>query len=81
MYLNMSMKQQKINENINNNLNNQNNFNPQMPKNQIINNNGPELIQNQYNIIQFGFLPIYSPYFSPNNFCQVHYWIYNHFQM
>ena len=71
MYLNMSMKQQKINENINNNLNNQNNFIPQMPKNQIINNNGPQLIQNQYNIIQFGFLPIYSPYFSPNNFCQV----------
>ena len=71
MYLNMSMKQQKINENINNNLNNQNNYIPQMPKNQIINNNGPQLIQNQYNIIQFGFLPIYSPYFSPNNFCQV----------
>ena len=71
MYLNMSMKQQKINENINNNLNNQNNFIPQIPKNQIINNNGPQLIQNQYNIIQFGFLPIYSPYFSPNNFCQV----------
>ena len=71
MYLNMSMKQQKINENINNNLNNQNNFIPQMPKNQIINNNGQQLIQNQYNIIQFGFLPIYSPYFSPNNFCQV----------
>ena len=71
MYLNMSMKQQKINENINNNLNNQNNFIPQMPKNQIINNNGPQLIQNQYNILQFGFLPIYSPYFSPNNFCQV----------
>ena len=71
MYLNMSMKQQKINENINNNLNNQNNFIPQMPKNQIINNNGPQLIQNQYNIIQFGFLPIYNPYFSPNNFCQV----------
>ena len=71
MYLNMSMKQQKINENINNNLNNQNNFIPQMPKNQIINNNGPQLIQNQYNIIQFGFLPIYSPYFSPNTFCQV----------
>ena len=71
MYLNMSMKQQKINENINNNLNNQNNYIPQMPKNQIINNNGPQLIQNQYNIIQFGFLPIYNPYFSPNNFCQV----------
>ena len=71
MYLNMSMKQQKINENINNNLNNQNNFIPQMPKNQIINNNGPQLIQNQCNIIQFGFLPIYTPYFSPNNFCQV----------
>ena len=71
MYLNMSMKQQKINENINNNLNNQNNFIPQIPKNQIINNNGPQLIKNQYNIIQFGFLPIYSPYFSPNNFCQV----------
>ena len=71
MYLNMSIKQQKINENRNININNQNNFIPQIPKNQIINNNAPQLINNQYNIIQCGYLPIYKPFFSPNTFCQV----------
>ena len=71
MYLNMSIKQQKINENRNININNQNNFIPQIPKNQIIDNNGPQLINNQFNIIQCGYLPIYKPFFSPNNFCPV----------
>ena len=71
MYLNLTIKQQKINENRNNNINNQNNFIPKIPKNQIINNNGPKLINNQFNIIQMGYLPIYKPFFSPNNFCQV----------
>ena len=71
MYLNMSIKQQKINDNRNNNINNQNNFIPQIPQNQIINNNGPQLINNQFNIIQCGYLPIYKPFFSPNTFCQI----------
>ena len=71
MYINMSIKQQRINENRNNIINNQNTFIPQIPKNQIINNNGPQLINNQYNIIQCGYLPIYKPFFSPNTFCQV----------
>ena len=75
MYLNYSMKlkQQKINENMGNNINNinmQNNFVPQIPNNQIINNNAPQLIQNQFNIIQCGYLPIYNPYFSQNLFSQ-----------
>ena len=71
MYINMSIKQQRINESRNNVINNQNNFIPQIPKNQIINNNAPQLINNQYNIIQCGYLPIYKPFFSPNTFCQV----------
>ena len=76
MYLNYSMKQkqqQKLNENIGNNINNinlQNNFVPQIPTNQIINNNAPQLIQNQFNIIQCGYLPVYNPYFSQNPFSQ-----------
>ena len=71
MYINMSIKQQRINESRNNVINNQNTYIPQIPKNQIINNNAPQLINNQYNIIQCGYLPIYKPFFSPNTFCQV----------
>ena len=70
MYLNYSMKQQKITENLNNinNINFQNNYAPQMPTTQIINNTAPQLIQNQYNIIQYGYLPMYNPYFPQNHF-------------
>ena len=51
MYLNYTMKQQKMNENMNNNINKinlQNNYMPQIPTTQIINNNAPQIIQNQF---------------------------------
>ena len=74
MYLNFTMKQQKMNENMNNNINKinlQNNYMPQIPTTQIINNNAPQIIQNQFNIIQCGYLPMYNPYFPQNHFNQI----------
>ena len=70
MYLNYSMKQQKLTENLNNmnNINLQSNYVPNIPTTQIVNNTGPQLIQNQFNIYQFGYLPMYNPYFPQNHF-------------
>ena len=71
MYINYTMNQQKINEKMVNNINLQNNFVPQMPQTQIINNTGPHIIQNQFNIIQWGYIPMYSSPFPANPFNQV----------
>ena len=70
MYLNYSMKQQKLTENLNNmnNINLQNNYVSNIPTTQIVNNTGPQLIQNQFNIYQFGYVPMYNPYFPQNHF-------------
>ena len=70
MYLNYSMKQQKLTENLNNmnNINLQSNYVPNIPTTQIVNNTGPQLIQNQFNIYQFGYVPMYNPYFPQNHF-------------
>ena len=70
MYLNYSMKQQKLSENLNNmnNINLQNNYVSNIPTTQIVNNTGPQLIQNQFNIYQFGYVPMYNPYFPQNHF-------------
>ena len=83
VYIKLTMQQQKMNENmINNNINLQNNYVPQInqmaqipqipqiPQTQIINNTGPQLIQNQYNIIHWGYMPMYNPPFSQNPFNQ-----------
>ena len=77
IYLNYSMKQQKLNDTMNtmnnniNTINFQNNYMPQIPTTQIINNTAPQLIQNQFNIIQCGYLPMYKPYFPQNYFNHV----------
>ena len=77
IYLNYSMKQQKLNDTMNtmnnniNTINFQNNYMPQIPTTQIINNTAPQLIQNQFNIIQCGYLPMYQPYFPQNYFNHV----------
>ena len=59
-----------MNNNINQ-INLQNNYIPQIPTTQIINNNAPQIIQNQFNIIQCGYLPMYNPYFPQNHFNQI----------
>ena len=61
----------KMNENMNNNINLQSNYIPKMPNTQIINNTSQQLIQNQFNIIQCTYMPIYNPYFPQNHFGQV----------
>ena len=71
MYLKYSMNQKKMNENMNNNINLQSNYIPKMPNTQIINNTSQQLIQNQFNIIQCTYMPIYNPYFPQNHFGQV----------
>lgn len=73
MYLNFAMKQKNI-ENINNNMNNlnfKNNYIPQIPNTQIINNSSPQLIQNQFNFYHIGYVPVFNSYFPQNNFSQV----------
>ena len=74
IYLKYSMKQKMINDNLNKNLNNinlQNKYAPQIPTTQIINNTAPQLIQNQFNIIQCGYMPMYNPYYPQNPYNQV----------
>ena len=74
IYLKYSMKQKMINDNLNKNLNNinlQNKYAPQIPTTQIINNTAPQLIQNQFNIIQCGYMPMYNPYYPQNPYNQM----------